>query len=116
MHGLISNGDITSMETENRCLNIAVIKEKKKLYGNNLPDLSKAWSAYLDIDMITEKQVAHMLAMLKVSRIDQLRKELSTMTIGTDSYFIKRKALDDTEMDYANYMWISKNYRKYLAL
>jgi hypothetical protein len=95
-------------------IDLNVIRERKKLYGDNLPLVAEAWSNYLGMD-ISSQSVCKMMALLKSVRIkhaqDVVREkyeELSNEELnGINS------SLEDSLMDKANYLWIANNYQDY---
>lgn len=100
-----------------------VIKQRKKIYGNNFEEISKLQSEYLGIE-ITPSQVAKTLAILKEVRINFIKARLETLrnVPNFNDCIIQieikdlNNGLEDSKKDMANYLWISENYEEYEAL
>lgn len=87
-----------------------IIKQRKKVYGNNFPCIAKKWSAILGIE-VEPKDVALLMAELKSCREDYIRQKLLEKV---DTKLIS--ALEDTQKDKANYEYIAYNYEEYEKL
>lgn len=96
-------------------VNKTLIKQRKDEYGDSFVELAEVWSSYLSTE-IEPSHVSHMLALLKKSRINNIKHKLATTTIGTEMYFNLVKALDDSIQDYNNYMWIASQFEEYMNL
>ncbi len=122
-------------EIEETYLDIETIKERKKLYGNNLPEIASLWNQDLTLfqrifcTKCSPARIALLLAYVKVSRINKTRIKLNEILRQCDpkidmtdeknyskEYLDTKNAFTDSCKDYANYMWISKNYQAYLLL
>lgn len=100
-----------------------VIKQRKRVYGNNFEEISRLESEYLGIK-ITPSQVAYKMAILKQVRINFIKAKLQELKqdINFDTYIVQTQikelnnGLEDSLKDYSNYLWISQNYAEYEAL
>ena len=100
-----------------------VIKQRKKIYGNNFEEISRLQSEYLGIK-ITPSQVAKSLAILKEVRINFIKLKLQSLrdVQNFNDYIIQiqikdlNNGLEDSKKDLANYNWIHDNYEEYEAL
>jgi hypothetical protein len=77
--------------------NLELIKERKKIYGDNFKLISLLWSDRFDIT-ITEKDVALAMSDLKTARLHFNPKDI------------------DSIQDRENYIWIANNYDDYKEL
>ena len=99
------------------------IKKRKSLYGNNFPQIAQMQSEYLGIK-VTEQDVAMNLAILKKVRIDFIKSRLLELRDNPRFYDydiqiqIKdlSSGLEDSLIDYNNYLFISQNYADYESL
>ena len=99
------------------------IKKRKSLYGNNFPQIAQMQSEYLGIK-VTEQDVAMNLAILKKVRIDFIKSRLLELRDNPrfSDYDIQiqikdlSSGLEDSLIDYNNYLFISQNYEEYEAL
>lgn len=100
-----------------------VIKQRKKIYGNNFEEISRLESEYLGFK-ITPQQVSYKLAILKQVRIDFIKARLETLrnVPNFNDCIIQieikdlNNGLEDSIKDYENYLWIATNYKEYEAL
>ena len=96
-------------------VNKVLVSQRKKVYGNNFPDMSKTWGEYIDAEL-TPEQAAYMMYLLKVSRENHIIRLLENYT-GTEENLKKlNDSLEDTRYDKNSYLWISNNYEEYLSL
>lgn len=101
-------------------INKNIIKERKKLYGNNFPKIAKLESEYLGFE-ITPQQIAYKMTFLKEVRINFIKEKLQELKHSEDFDSVEvqkeikelNKGLTDSITDYNNYMWISQNYEEY---
>lgn len=99
------------------------IKQRKAIYGNNLPKISELESEYLGIK-ITPQQVAYKMAILKYVRIEDIRAKLQVLKVSEsfNSYIVQEQikqlnlGLEDSIKDMNNYLFISMFYDEYLEL
>lgn len=95
------------------------IKQRKKVYGNNLPDISISWSEYLGIE-IKPKDVAMMMALMKHTRVVRIDGQLLELKIKNDldneESNILINSLEDSKKDKSNYLFIATNYDEYLEM
>lgn len=99
------------------------IKKRKAIYGNNFPQISKLQTEYLGIN-ITPKDVAMNLAILKKVRIDFIKSKLLELRDNPrfSDYDIQiqikdlNSGLEDSLIDFHNYLFISLNYDEYEKL
>lgn len=100
-----------------------IIRQRKKIYGNNFEEIAKLQSEYLGIE-ISAKDVAMTLAILKQVRINFIKAKLQELKqdINFDTYIVQTQikelnnGLEDSLRDYSNYLFISQNYEEYEAL
>lgn len=100
-----------------------VIKQRKKIYGNNFEEISRLESEYLGIK-ITPQQASYKLAILKQVRINFIKAKLQELKDNPrfSDYDIQiqikdlNSGLEDSLKDYNNYLFISQNYAEYEAL
>lgn len=99
------------------------IQQRKKIYGNNFPQISKLQSEYYGYT-VTPQQVAMSLAILKSVRIDFIKNKLQELkeSLNFSDYTTQIEikdlniGLEDSKKDYENYLWIANNYKEYEAL
>ena len=98
-----------------------LIKERKRVYGNNFEDIARVWEAYLSKKLgvigrfsITPEDVAKMMMLMKECRIDAISKKLEECSY--DEEVLLRTALQDSLDDRDNYEWIAENYEEYERL
>ena len=101
-----------------------VMKQRKKVYGNNFPAIAKNWSDFLGIN-ITERDVAMMMAQMKETRIifikDKLNdlKDMPDFSRNEEALSLCKQyksSLEDSIKDKSNYLFIATNYDEYLSL
>lgn len=91
-------------------MNINIIKERKRLYGDNFQTIANKWSEELGFE-ITAQKVAKMMALFKEARIEHTsqlieeRKELAIEPL--------MNSLRDSVEDRDNYKWIADNFDEY---
>ena len=99
------------------------IQQRKSIYGNNFEEISRLESEYLGFK-ITPQQVAYKLAILKQVRINFIKAKLQELRDNPrfSDYDIQTQikdlnsGLEDSLIDYNNYLFISQNYAEYEAL
>lgn len=103
------------------------IRQRKRVYGNNLKDIALLWNEYFKEcgvlnKPITEKDVAKSMALMKETRLNNIKNRLNQLRDNMHdvsvAYQIKELniALEDTKKDLANYNFIAENYEEYEAL
>ena len=80
-----------------------IIKERKKKYGDNFEKIAKEWRKYLVNPLISSKNVATMMSLMKKVRLDFIEDN------NSEEY-------KDTLKDLANYSWIAENFEEYEKL
>lgn len=95
-------------------VDVEVISHKKKVYGNNLPNIKEKWSNYLQGQSnISESDVSYMMYLMKVSREEHIK---NLICLGLGDVEKLTSSLNDTIQDKNNYLWISYNYDEYVNL
>lgn len=84
---------------------VAVIQQRKRVYGSNFEDIAQKWSKYLSIE-INPDDVAYLMAEMKKARIEHIQKQIA----------ISQASLDDSVIDHDNYTWIAQNFKEYEKL
>lgn len=103
------------------------IKQRKRVYGNNFPEIAMLLNEYFKEcgilkKPITEKDVAKSMALMKETRLNNIKNRLNQLRDNiydvSVAYQIKELniALEDTKKDLANYNFIAENYEEYEAL
>jgi len=102
-------------------VNLELMKERKKVYGDNFEAIAKVWEEYLSKKLgvmgrfsVNAKDVARMMMLMKECRIDAISKKLENCS--NDEEVLLRTALQDSLDDRDNYEWIAENYREYKRL
>ena len=115
--------EILTLELNMNYIDKNVIKQRKKIYGNNFEEISRLESEYLGIK-IAPSQVAYKMAILKQVRINFIKAKLQELKDNPrfSDYDIQiqikelKNGLEDSLKDYNNYLFISQNYAEYEAL
>jgi len=96
-------------------MDLKLIKERKKLYGNNFPCIASKWKRFLNINgnNLKPKDVAIMLMLMKECRQEFIVNKLNDETLTDEERNELLKALQDTAKDLKNYEWIATNYDEY---
>lgn len=95
-------------------VNIEIIKQRKKLYGDNFSCIKNKWE-FIVQKILTERQVALMMAELKECRMIATKQIIEKTK---DEKLLKelKASLEDTIIDMKNYKWIGRNYEEYKKL
>lgn len=115
--------EILTLELNMNYIDKDTIKKRKAIYGDSFKEISQLESEYLGIK-ITPSQVAYKMAILKQVRINFIKAKLQELRDNPrfSDYDIQiqikdlRSGLEDSLVDYSNYLWISQNYEEYKAL
>ena len=102
-------------------LNLKLMKERKRVYGDNFEAIAKVWEMYLNEKLgimdkfsVNAKDVAKMMMLMKECRIDAISKKLEECSYEEE--VLLRTALQDSLDDRDNYEWIAENYEEYKRL
>ena len=98
-----------------------LIKERKRIYGDNFTAIAKLWTDYLSKKLgtvgrfkVTRKDVAKMMKFMKEARIDVIMEKLKDCT--RDEEVLLKTALQDSLNDRDNYEWIAEHFEEYERL
>jgi len=96
-------------------MNIELIKQRKKLYGNNFPCIAEKWNKFLNIniDELEPNDVAIMMMLMKECRQEYIVEKLDDEMLTDEERKELLNALKDTQEDLKNYTWIAINYDEY---
>ena len=103
-------------------VDIALIKQRKTIYGSNFECIAKEWEKYLKTKLgtlssfkLTCRDVAMLMVLMKECRIDAISSKLEDCP-NEDVAKKLKAALEDSLKDRDNYEWIAENYEKYKRL
>lgn len=102
-------------------VDVDIIKQRKRAYGDNFEDIKKSWSKFLGIKLTTQ-MVCKMMAKMKETRISHIKSQLNDLKTEPDFlinqvHMMKFKelneSLEDSQRDRDNYYWIASNFEEY---
>jgi len=100
-----------------------LIKQRKKLYGDNFSCIAEKWSEYLNesVNMpvkvkLQPDDVAMLMSLMKECRIKAIKEKLKNDDLSIQDRAKLNKALKDSRADRDNYRWIAMNYELYKEL
>ena len=102
-------------------LNLALIKQRKAMYGDNFECIAKEWNEKLKKRLgvlpsfrLSGDDVALLMMLMKECRIKAISDRLEVCE--QDDVKRLKEALKDSLDDRDNYEWIANNYKKYKRL
>jgi hypothetical protein len=96
-------------------VDIDLIKQKKKLYGDNFANWAQKACEELDI-YLSPLDMVYIGVALKETRRKAIEHSLRNKQLNECDREELEKALEDTLVDLANYEWIADNFKEYKNL
>jgi hypothetical protein len=97
-----------------------IIRQRKKIYGDNISNVAEEWSDYLSKVMgknilVTPTMFCEMMVLLKLIRKKHIQEHILDRRNEFELNVLAEAmaSLEDTKKDAENYKWLGSNYKEY---